>query len=76
MELVVATPCHTIDADGGSGNDRVIGANSAKLLGGSGSDEVINDEGNPSINCGSGSDSVDRNGATDVKSCESDLILS
>jgi Ca2+-binding RTX toxin-like protein len=56
--------------DGGSGTDQVEGVQGAALAGGSGSDHVRNIEGTPAIDCGPGRDTVEPNGATNVRRCE------
>jgi hypothetical protein len=65
---VVATDEAT--ADGGSGNDFVVGTRAGALYGGSGGDIVANTAGTPKIDCGSAFDRVSPNGATDVRRCE------
>lgn len=62
-------------ADGGSGDDVVQNGNPSNaggvaLKGGSGSDTVLNYDGNPTIDCGAAYDLVYANGATDVRRCE------
>ena len=42
----------------------------AALFGGSGSDLVTNGGGDPVIDCGSGTDTLNRNGATVFRRCE------
>jgi Ca2+-binding RTX toxin-like protein len=71
-DLVYAVGAGSI-ADGGSGNDTLWGELAASLLGNSGNDKVINLNGTPKIDCGSGSDQVFANGATGVRRCESTL---
>ncbi len=70
MPVMVRQPAPGSIVDGGSGGDDVGGINAAVLLGGSGNDLVYNDGGNPKIDCGSGTDQVSINGATDVRRCE------
>jgi hypothetical protein len=57
-------------SNGGSGDDSLRGIFAAVLLGGAGSDTVLNSPGDPKIDCGSAYDTVTPNGATDVRRCE------
>jgi hemolysin type calcium-binding protein len=61
---------------GGSGNDLVEGTVPAALYGGSGSDTVRSLSPSPGtkIDCGSASDLVQANGATDVRRCEGAFV--
>src|SRR5262245_26183257 len=57
-------------ADGGSGNDWVFGYYASALFGGSGKDFVVNEGGDPRMDCGSAYDQYDPNGATSIRRCE------
>jgi Ca2+-binding RTX toxin-like protein len=63
-------------ADGGNGDDQVESGfgGAGALYGGSGSDTVLNLVGTDRIDCGTGSDRVFANGATDVRRCENTFI--
>ncbi len=56
--------------DGGSGDDIVRGAEAAALFGGSGNDRVESTSGDPTIDCGSGTDTVVEDADPSGRGCE------